>query len=229
MRTKRQIVKKKAPFVVFTSAKSKGVGPIALKANRILSVNAEELKAWDILPTNTVCSTTASFTLLNGVPAGTDIWNRTGRKIMLKSIQVRGTILPTSTSVTCDRMMLIYDKQWNGATPVAADVLTSANSTGVSATALDFLNLTNRERFIVIRDAHWPNTSAQSAADPLSDQSKTSFDWFVDLRGLPTIFTVTGGVTAASIQTGALFLFFFSTSVTGAIVNFATRLRYTDA
>ncbi len=67
---------------------------------------------------------TGSFTLLNGIAAGTSLGERNGRHATLRSLQCRGIVRLKSTETTqVVRMVIFYDRQANGAAPTATDLL----------------------------------------------------------------------------------------------------------
>lgn len=117
-----------------------------------------ELKSVDIPPTNTNMSTTAQFILLNPTQEGSSFYNRIGRKISIKSLMLQGFITPTNSNASAQtsdyyRVMIVYDRQPNGAFPTLADVLTSYDNAGnTTSTCLDQVNMNNRDRFKVIMD-----------------------------------------------------------------------------
>ena len=94
-------------------------------------------------------NTTGLVTLLHVPVLGTDFTNRIGRKTLIKSVFLRGLLsrdLTTASALACQcRMILVLDKQPNGAAPAITDILVAANS-------YSQLNPNNRDRFRVIRD-----------------------------------------------------------------------------
>lgn len=84
------------------------------------------------------------------IPQGTTPIQRIGRKAVIKSINLRGHVsLPGSSSAsnTTDslRIILYKDKQCNGATATATDILATADYQS-------FRNLNNSARFTVLLD-----------------------------------------------------------------------------
>ena len=107
----------------------------------------DERKVIDVDPALYAGDTTGSVTLLNGVATGTDFTDRIGRKIVMRSLYLRGTLSPVD-GITLDnmcRVLIVYDMQSNGAAPAITDVLKSA-------TSIAQLNMNNRDRFRVIMD-----------------------------------------------------------------------------
>lgn len=102
---------------------------------------------------NIAVSAAAAFTLLTAPVQGSDFVNRIGRRIIVKSVFVRGYI-QTEGSLTqaaagapaqqC-RLIILVDMQPNGAVPAITDILE-----GVAPHYQ--LNLNNRDRFKILRD-----------------------------------------------------------------------------
>ena len=83
-----------------------------------------------------------TITVLNDVAQGTTAITRLKRKILMKSVLVQGTLTNSSGQ---GRILIVYDRQANGAAPAATDVLTSN-------TIMAIQNLDNRDRFIILAD-----------------------------------------------------------------------------
>lgn len=121
-----------------------------------------ELKCVDS-PVVSQLLTNAGFVInANLVATGDQFYNRIGRKIYMKSLELRWSFVfnnvatpTTSTPVVHTRMLVIYDKAplASGAEPAMADILQDVEQNGagysVSASAK---NLLNASRFKVIRD-----------------------------------------------------------------------------
>jgi len=97
----------------------------------------------------TGASTWVGPNLLNPLSQGTTAQTRIGRKIRVKSIQLRylWTQLASNSiaSMTNPRILIIYDRNPAGALPAVTDILTANN-------ILSFMNLNNTDRFMVISD-----------------------------------------------------------------------------
>ena len=110
---------------------------------------------------------------LNSLPIGAALNNRVGRKITMRSIKVDilfqspGTPASAASTgismsrgpifqMTPVRVLLVYDRQTNGAAVQVADVLASAGSSGVGGAAAVSVessnNLNNRSRFLTLFD-----------------------------------------------------------------------------
>lgn len=191
------------------------------KTRRILNqtdVKGVERKNIDV-STTFAPPLTASFAtpqLLNPVPQGSGQNNHVGRKYTIKSMQYRAILdLTGGQNVSQHRIVVVYDKQTNGAAPIASDVF-STNS------FLSPLNLNNADRFVVIDDF-------TSEPSPTSDLN-TSVKRYVKCN-LEVICGGTGSAVS-DINSGSIYMFIANNSdptigsVTGAFVY--TRCRFTD-
>lgn len=184
-----------------------------------------ETKFIDVAEATYACDTTGSITLLNGVATGDDYTNREGRRVTLKSVSIIGKIVPQDTTVTpCHaRVMLIFDRQANGALPSITDVL-------VAATSNSFENRNNIARFQVLWDKSFALASVNDTATQALAGSPTValVDHNVGLNH-NVIFSGTGA-TVASISTGSLFLLTIGDVASGSAYNFvgATRVLFID-
>lgn len=177
---------------------------------------------------------------INRIAAGTDFTQRIGRKIMIKSIYVRGIIQknPHVASQLC-RMILVYDKQFNSDTnpPAITQILLTNDTDG--AFSWDQFNLNNRDRFVVLWDKAVA-TGPSGFYDPTTQancSSPTSWNGYVAIKkykkvNLETIFSGTTD-DLASIQSGALFLYTIGDNANGATgtdyFKGTVRVRFVDA
>jgi len=166
----------------------------------------------DTAPKITTAATTWTINVLNDVGQGTTATTRIGRKILMKSLLLQGWVSSTAPI----RILIIYDRQPNGALPAATDVLTSN-------TLMAAMNLDNRDRFICLADI-FPGDDSEN----LTGNFPTGFGWkrFIKMN-LETIY---GGVagTIADINTGSLLIM---TNCYGGTVTGETglqRLRFVD-
>lgn len=120
--------------------------------------SSKELKFVDVSETSVVLSSTATFTLLNGLQIGDDFFNREGRKVVMVSSHLNGHIVPTedatSTGPDYIRIMIVYDRQANGAVPSSiTTILTGIDNAGTATTvAKSPFNMTNSDRFQIVMD-----------------------------------------------------------------------------
>lgn len=189
-------------------------------------IRRNEKKVIDVDPGNLNVSTTGTVTLINGVATGTDFTDRIGRKIVMRSVYVRGLLRPEDTTVSdqCARVMLVYDMQSNGAAPAITDILKSASS-------LAQLNMNNRDRFRVLMDKTFAMAGLQDTATQAFAGSPTTHVMKKYKRcNLEVLYNGTTNAIG-SIATGALFLVTIGSVAAGSASTFtvSTRVRFDDA
>lgn len=155
---------------------------------------------------------------------GTDPDQRVGRKIAVKSIQVRVTCTPgyTAALIASDvRVIIFYDKQSNGADPVATDVLVAD---GINS----MRNLSNENRFVILHD--------QIHRFENHDGTHVSNDMIVIYRKFtkPLIVEYKSNLgDIRDVATGNINIMAYADCDTSATVNTHlvgySRIRYTDA
>jgi len=180
---------------------------------------------------------------INAVTIGAGAWNRIGRKITMKSLYLQGWFSGAiGTTVACygmnARILIVYDKQTNGAAPVIADIIADQiNNTGgdVRVTALTSgINMNNRERFEVILDKRFwlPGITAAGGQGINSGATNGTVEEFRNLRGRETQFrSDTVPSTVADIASGSLLMITMSdVAATQAPwqFTFSSRLKYKD-
>lgn len=195
-----------------------------------------EKKVVDIAPTQYSPETTGTqLQLLNGCIAGSQNYNRIGRKIHMKSLQIHGEIHNTdaSSGPVVVRLLIVYDKQSNGAAPTLAMIITSQTIAGAtSSSVFDMVNLDNRDRFEIIRDKYYPlgvidNTATQTYAN---GPGNCVVNEFIPLGGRETTYNAGTAGTVGDIQSGALYMFLVSnqTAAAGATSVLGFRTRFID-
>jgi len=201
------------------AAKYKARGTLLQKENRIAS-GAPEKKVIDNSLQTSPLLVTNTVTALNTCVTGDDFTNRDGRKITMKSLKLQACVssFPGATECGQVRMVVVYDKQTNGAAPSGSDVFASND-------ALDFNNLNNRERFVTLLSCIVPYQNASS------NGSSVIVEKYVKLN-LPTIYNATNGGTVADIVSGGLFLLTAARSVpsggTLPSIVWKARVRFLD-
>jgi len=152
---------------------------------------------------------TATFStpvLLNGCAQGNSGFTRIGRRLLMKSILFRYFFAPGSSS--CFRILVVYDKQTNGALPATTDVV---NTTDAHAP----LNLINADRFVTV-------------FDKIVDVNDVNMDTLYRKVNLECLFGGTGSAIT-DIASGSLFYMVAPISAaSGATLSFSCRVRFTD-
>lgn len=207
-----------------------------------LRSNSHELKSLDVPFGTVTLDSTGSVTALNLIRAGSSYFNRIGRKIEMQSIRLVAEVLPLRTIAAQDyiRILIIYDRQTNGALPAITDILQTTDQAGAnSTTSFSGLNLNNRDRFVVLRDHHVTLPSMTDTAgvitnlgleDPIS--RTFNFDDYVKLRGMLVQYKADSApAVIGDIATGSLLLVTLGAQAAGTAgfqLNVETRLRYKD-
>lgn len=201
--------------------------------------------------TNTVVAWTLNATgklnCLNLITTGSSSWNRIGRKVALKSFRLRGFLTATNNAAAgpegpiLQRMVLLYDKQPNGALPTIGDIFldqasVAADSSNTSVTS--GLNLNNRDRFEVLLDRQYyspptntgtglsTNTGLVATCDPMT------FDWYIHLRNREVHYKADSSpAVIGDIATGSLVFITFGNVTAGQepySLTASIRIRYSD-
>lgn len=175
---------------------------------------------------------------LCGVWQGDGPFQRTGMKIVLKSIEIEFTIatlqkLAQATPLNSPNFFvaLVLDTQTNGA--AGGSELVFSNPNGVGTTATNPLrNMSYTERFKVLKkmNIQWPmlsNTQIAAGNYSISGDQRT-FRMFKKLRGLQVKYlagSTTGAIT--QIVDNSIFLVgYTSDQTTTPIITYNARLRF---
>jgi len=163
------------------------------------------------------------ITCLNEVQQGATSFNRIGAKILIKSVDFRTTLFHGGSGPTAQyaRLMLVWDKQPNGAFPAFADILSDNISTAPALSS--GLNMANKDRFTILRNQTF-------ACDVAGSSGAQEVKWFVKTR-IETMYKANTGAIG-DITTGAIY--FVAVSGGSGAVNYITlqhtqsRIRYYD-
>jgi len=152
-------------------------------------------------------------TLLNSIDQGTTSSQRVGRKVQLKSIQMRWAF--GFDNNFSSRLLVVYDRDCNGVTPTMADILGPAAFPRMTAP----MNLANTDRFVVLHD---------EIVNPAFGAGFTAGKFYKKIN-LPMLFTSTS-LDVTSIREGGIFFMMGSTQNASPEPNieFTSRIRYTD-
>lgn len=165
-------------------------------------------------------TTTASINAVNVMVVGTGANTRIGRRILMKSLQIRCQIEredPATTTAQHVRMMVVYDRQSNGAAPAVTDILdTSA--------VQSLRNMANVGRFFMLSDEFVEITAAQGGNQYFIYNKFLKFN-------LPVYYNAGNAGTIADVSTGGLFVIYLGSQAAGVDdinVTGSARLRFTD-
>lgn len=198
-----------------------------------------ETKSVDIANSTYAVTTTGLVTPLNLIQVGSTFCNRIGRRIEMVSLYMTGQLrLTGSSTATHDyvRVLIVYDRQTNGATPAIATILANYDQTTAQTTnAGSGLNPDQKERFVILADERRliPPVTATGVYSPTEgDQDIFCIKRFVKLRGVQTHYQGDSSpAVVGDISTGGLFLVtigLFANTAQPANLNVNFRLRYKD-
>jgi len=193
------------------------------RARRGLMLARGEWKSIDVADSRAT-DTTGGLQLLNGCARGDDIAERTGRQIMIRSIDILGWYSVTAATGTdqVQRFLVVYDKQTNAA------AMTIAQLFGAPAAAMLPVThpiLENRTRFVVLYDSGPVVLNATAEAG-----SRVPFHWYKAIN-LPVTFNAGDAGTVADIVTGSIYAVCVGSNVAGVTagaINYESRIRYED-
>ena len=161
------------------------------------------------------------ITEVNCIPQGATVANRIGNKVIVKSVHARILIsaAPGAATQEVARVMLVYDRQPNGAFPAIGDILLDqpAGTTNLQAS----INIANKSRFTILRDQRL-----------LFDQGRgtTNYcDWYIKGRWEVEFGATTGNI--GDFRTGSILFIAYLPLATGATVTMTQpgfRIRYFD-
>ena len=168
----------------------------------------------------TAGSTTATVaSTLMTMAQGTAATERVGRRIIMKSLWVRWvfSMAATSAGTSGVRILIVYDKQTNGAAAATTDVV----DTDVIQS---FKNLGNERRFVTLMDEHIKCLGTQGPQSVFGQK-------FIKLN-LPAEFN--SGTTGAisDVQTGSLLMYVWQNGniiTAGPLSTIITRVRFADS
>jgi len=221
-------------------AYQKSMVPLASRGYRF---NRRELKEQTTGATSYQVNTTGSFTLLACPVPGTDMDDRIGRKVLLKSFYIRGYVATEWADTSCAvdanlsvqaqqcRMIVFFDLQPNGSAPAVTDLLTGASSVAM-------LNLNNRDRFKVLVDKQFVLGPVGIDVDANTVNAVAVAPQIVGIKkykdiNQEMIFNAGSAGNIADVNSGALYMFWIGDQTAGtstdARATLTTRVRFADS
>lgn len=188
------------------------------------NLTATEWKSKDTGGTeNNILAGAPKAILMNGLAPGSDIGQRIGREVTMRSIEIRFCARNMVSDTTQQiRWLVVYDRQTNAAGCTLGQVLQTANN--VQEVMTSPRNLENRSRFKILHDE---STSAPGSATG-NGVSTIERHWYRKLRH-PVTFNSGTAATVADINTGSLYLFVATGLASdGFSLQWYTRVRYED-
>lgn len=185
----------------------------------------------------------SNIQILNVIPQGAGITQRVGKKVLLKSFQMRGWSYGNDSHGVSDNFaMLIYDKRPQGTMPSASDIL---DLTGIASANSAMNNDANSGRFIILKRWNWTlcgnpgqGPLATGVGIPpsvncwlnISGTTAKNLDDYVDLKMRPTVYKAAGTGAIGDIEEGALYFMCGGSGqgATNAKLGVGFRVRFVD-
>lgn len=218
---RKRVMARRKPMVVKGYTRTGGFYG-RFTGRRAGSARSAELKFLDTASSTLFTTAGAVNTNLNVIPLSTTESGRIGRKITIKSIHIRGDIIhnPISavTASNLVRIIVIQDKQANGATFAVGDYLASANPLG-------HRQLSNTDRFRMLGDTTISLTS-QAAESAGYGEVRKKYTFYKKCN-IDVEYNGSNGVIAEQRSNSVAILMIADT---GAVTTFSynARIRYSD-
>ncbi len=196
------------------SANAAVVAARALKvALFVKSLVNSELKTHDGTIAS-AASSTATLNHLSSIAVGDDFNSRDGRKVRMKSIQIKGSLqMHTTATNTRFRMVLFQDTMNTGTAPTASDIIANTYD-------LRDEDPNNMARYKILWDKRIILTETVAGTNP-----ERNFQYYKKLD-LPVTYTGTAG---SDYGKNTLWLLFISDEATNTpTLNMQARMRYRD-
>lgn len=191
-----------------------------------------------------VLNATGTIQALNLIQVGSSMFNRIGRRVEMISIRLEANIaIINATRASLPdygRILVVYDRQTNGAYPAITDVLQDTDQLANNTTSsLSGLNMNNRERFVTILDKRMFIPGVTNTATVITNPFPTDTCQFQPLTNeYRKLFKLTTHYKADSnpavvgdISTGGLYIISLANLIAGT-ENFQmawnARLKYVD-
>lgn len=220
----------KSPYVasqfrgkyVPTSSRSNAKARYGSKLNR-RGVASRETGYVDLAAAAYAADTTGSCTLIATVAQGASVNQRVGKKILWKSMQIRGQVITGATcTVAGAAYLVVYDKRPTGSLPAITDILVTANSNS-------FNNDANSGRFKILRRVDCELSG--NSTTPATGNEVKDINLYLDLKGLNGVFKAAATGAIGDIEEGALYFVTVGDTAAGATaisIQAGFRTRFVD-
>lgn len=190
------------------------------------ATGGKELNFVDTPIAGTQVNLTPFLTLLNGMAQGTTASTRIGRRIQMKSIEMKLRVVADSTTLfTSVRFALVLDKQANAAAPAFTDIYDTADPCSLR-------NISNKARFWVLWDSGvMPIIGNIATAGQQTDSSMKIIEAYKRIN-IPVQYNAGTAGTVGDIQTNALYFVGVGATASGtadAQITGSIRVRYDDS
>lgn len=193
-------------------------------ANPRRTRSAPELKFIDVAGSLGVINGTqwSELDFLNPIQTGATASERIGRRLQLKSVLFRWNGASLSNGFAF-RVLIVYDREPNGAIPLITDVLEANNFNSP-------MNLSNANRFVILADELHGNEGYSYVGSITSSAGLYRCGKIYKKINLPCGFNALSTLDITSITQGAVFaLVGVPANVTTTVgLGYFSRVRYTD-
>lgn len=176
----------------------------------------------DVAQANYVFDTTGSITHINIVPQGTSTSERVGKKIQMKSLQMRGFSLNNASATVNDiAYIIVYDKRPTGTLPAVTDILNTANSASMNKDD-------NTGRFRIVKRV---DRVLVGNTTTFTETTQVSEDSWISLKNAPVEYMAAGTGAIGDTSLGALYLVTVGSvaaGATAALLSVGIRIRFVD-
>lgn len=168
--------------------------------------------------------TTGNIIYLGAISSGAGENARIGRKINIRSIEMKFGITGSATCTQVKwRWMLVYDRQPNKALAGWTDLLTTKD-------VFSFKNDQNRERFVILKDKMGTTVGNNTTAGQNTDKTAQVAKYYKRCK-LPVVYGNAGTGAIGDTTTGALLFFALGSVAPGtadATLVGNARVRFDD-
>lgn len=197
--------------------------PPALVSRIVKSANDTDYT--DTAVASYAMDTTGSITHVNIIAQGTAVSQRLGKKLRLKSLQIRGYAVGNSAAqINKCCHLIVWDRRPVGSLPGINEIVTS-----VSSLSMNNDNNSGRYRILKRYDFMVLGNADAGVSGDITDCSAVLLDSYLDLKGLETVFDTTTGGAINSIESGALYAITMGNNAAGtsaATSSITYRCRY---
>lgn len=211
------------------SRRPKVMVPSTTFAKKVRAVVNPELKEFAFDWNQAPPAAGGSIQCINQIAQGTDMTNRIGRHVDMKSLEIIYFVVsPTTAYYDLLTWWLVYDRQPDGNLPNVGDIL---DLTPGQPTVLSFMNTrSNRDRFTLLRTETAFASNSVASQRGTGQQSNFFQKIHVNLKDTDCEFN---GTATTYPNSGALYLVFASLTNSGtasadASISFNTKLIFTD-
>lgn len=165
----------------------------------LLAARTAENKYVDLGQATYTMNTTGSITLLATIPSGVTVTSRVGKKVLLKSLQFRGTVFANAAGLINDvAFMIVYDRRPQAALPAITDILTGTTSSSMA-------NDDNTSRFTILKRSNFCLSGNSGTAGQQTGTTIMDADFFLPILKICN-FNALGTGAIDDIDEGALYL-----------------------